>query len=177
MLLKSNLILGSICSVIFIIIISCCDKNVSINESKGNIMNSTVLNSNIVISNPQEGGLELKSFNDSQLQEVPAWPKEIVLSDNHPIKHWEAVVHKSEDIVGIVYKSHPGKLAVTEYPYDQTVLILEGRLILTPNGGQSIEYKPGDVFLFPKTFRGTWEMPETYKEYITVNRKAWEAAE
>jgi uncharacterized cupin superfamily protein len=42
---------------------------------------------------------------------------------------------------------------------------LEGRCILTPDGGKPIELKPGDVFVIEPGFKATWEVVERVRKY------------
>jgi uncharacterized cupin superfamily protein len=36
---------------------------------------------------------------------------------------------------------------------------------------------PGDTFLVPKGWLGTWDMPGKYREMIVIETKAWVASE
>ena len=54
-------------------------------------------------------------------------------------------------------------------PYDEFVQILEGRLILTPDEGEEMEFKKGDYLIVPEGYTGYWTMPEQYREFVIVN--------
>ena len=43
-----------------------------------------------------------------------------------------------------VYEAGPGRVYIDGAVYDEFVQILEGRLILTPDGGDAVEFKQGD---------------------------------
>ena len=49
------------------------------------------------------------------------------------------------------------------------VQILEGRLILTPDGGDAIEFKQGESLVVPQGYKDYWYMPEKYRELIIIN--------
>lgn len=68
-----------------------------------------------------------------------------------------------------IYESEPGKVYINSLPFDEYVHILEGRLILTPEGGEPIEFKTGDSLIVPKGYVGTWDLPEKYREFIIIN--------
>lgn len=114
-------------------------------------------------------------YDDSQLTELDSWPKETAISGS--LRHWEKVIFKGEQLVGVIWKSEYGIMRDVDYPFEQMVLVLEGTLILTPDDGEVKYYKEGDVFLYPKGFTGLWEMPTGYKELIIAERQAWDNAE
>ena len=68
-----------------------------------------------------------------------------------------------------VYETGPGTVRIDGLPYDEYIHILEGRLVLTPDGGKETEFKQGDSLLIPMGFRGSWHMPEKYREFIIIN--------
>ena len=49
------------------------------------------------------------------------------------------------------------------------VQVLEGRLILTPDDGEEVEYKKGDSLIVPEGYTGYWYMPEKYREFVIIN--------
>lgn len=110
-------------------------------------------------------------FNEDSMDPLPTWPAEMVI--NGDLRQWQKVVFKGEQIIGAIWLSKQGKLQIDGYPYDQMVLVLDGSVTLQPEGGQDVTYNTGDIFLVPKGYKGTWEMPGDYKEYITVETKAW----
>lgn len=112
-------------------------------------------------------------YQDEQLEALEPWPEEARLSGD--LRHWQKVVFSGEEIVGVIWKSFPGLLDLTGYPFDQAVFVLQGSVTLRPEQGEIQEYKAGDIFMFPKGYNGTWEMTEEYKELIVVERKAWDS--
>ena len=73
------------------------------------------------------------------------------------------------NIMVSVYGAGPGKVRIDGSVYDEFITILEGRLILTPDGGGEYEYQAGDSLVVPKGYQGGWEMPERYRELIVVD--------
>lgn len=68
-----------------------------------------------------------------------------------------------------VYEAGPGRVYIDGAPFDEFVQILEGRLILTPDGGEPVEFKQGESLVVPRGYRGYWYMPEKYRELIVIN--------
>ncbi len=68
-----------------------------------------------------------------------------------------------------IYESDPGKVRIDNLPYDEYVLILEGRLILSHDDGETFEFEEGDSLIVPEGFTGYWHMPVKYRELIIVN--------
>ena len=68
-----------------------------------------------------------------------------------------------------VYESDPARVRIDNLPFDEYVHILEGRLILSYDDGETFEFKQGESLIVPKGFTGYWHMPEKYREFIIVN--------
>ena len=68
-----------------------------------------------------------------------------------------------------VYEAGPGRVYIDGAVYDEFIQILEGRLILTPDGGDAIEFKQGESLVVPQGYKGYWYMPEKYRELIIIN--------
>lgn len=65
-----------------------------------------------------------------------------------------------------IWQSTPGawRIAYDEWEYCR---ILEGRSVITEEGGEAVTVGPGDSFVIPPGFRGTWEVVETTrKDYV-----------
>ena len=72
-------------------------------------------------------------------------------------------------ILVAVYEAGPGRVYIDGAVYDEFIQILEGRLILTPDGGDAIEFKQGESLVVPQGYKGYWYMPEKYRELIIIN--------
>lgn len=87
----------------------------------------------------------------------------------------ETTLFEGDNVI-LVWESGP---AVLEFDapstLDEFVVVTKGVLILTDNDGNSVTYKKGDMFMLPKGFSGTWEMPEEYREFIIMDTKAYNA--
>lgn len=72
-------------------------------------------------------------------------------------------------ISAYVFDVSPGRVRIDGLPYDEYVHILEGRLILTPDDGEEVEFKKGDSLIVPEGYTGYWTMPEKYREFVIIN--------
>jgi uncharacterized cupin superfamily protein len=72
-------------------------------------------------------------------------------------------------ISAYVFDVDPGKVRIDGLPYDEYIHILEGRLILTPDDGEEVEYKKGDSLILPEGYTGYWYMPVKYREFVIIN--------
>ena len=115
------------------------------------------------------------SLKQAPLEDLPPWPKEVVLSGAN--EHGQKVLH-SGNVVAALYGAEAARLSVGEpFPYDEYVLVLAGEVTLTSDAGQSQTFGEGDSFLVPKGWTGIWDMPGQYLEKIVVETAAWNAAE
>jgi len=94
------------------------------------------------------------------------WPGTPISGDPHTVT---LNGYESEDgkrLMGI-WESSPGVWKV-DYKDWEYCHFLEGRCILTPEGGKPIELKAGDVFVIEPGFKATWEV---LSELRQVQRK------
>ena len=63
-----------------------------------------------------------------------------------------------------LWESGPGVLKTDAYPHDEYCLVLEGHLIVTNRSGRREEFNPGDTFVIPKGWAGTWNMTTRFKK-------------
>ncbi|WP_321815148.1 MULTISPECIES: cupin domain-containing protein [unclassified Paraburkholderia] len=67
-----------------------------------------------------------------------------------------------------VWESSPGLWSV-EYSDWEYCHFLEGRCVLTPEGGEPIHLAAGDVFVIEPGFKGTWEVLERVRKYYVFS--------
>ena len=74
--------------------------------------------------------------------------------------------YKSEDrkFTVALWESGPGVLKTDAYPHDEYCLVLAGHLIITNRSGSRAEFNPGDTFVIPKGWAGTWNMTTRFKK-------------
>lgn len=77
-----------------------------------------------------------------------------------------------------VWEGEAGTLQLTNYPFDEYCLIVAGELVITSTGGAAQVFRPGDSFVIPKGFSGTWEMKtKVRKQSVLVPPTAGEPSE
>lgn len=110
-------------------------------------------------------------------EDIPSmspWPAEML---PHPMaSHGTAVWYAGPDLSCMVYESEDGTVAFQDLPYDEHVVLLQGKAVLTSEDGTVNEYVAGDVFLAPRGWTGTWEMSGGYREMICFGTRAINAA-
>lgn len=63
-----------------------------------------------------------------------------------------------------IWESGPGVLKTDGYPNDEFCHVLEGKLVITNASGATAEFGPGDSFVIPKGWVGTWDMKTRFKK-------------
>ena len=54
------------------------------------------------------------------------------------------------------------------YDGDETCYILEGEIIVTPEGGQPVELKAGDLVTFPAGMTCTWDIRSAVRKHYRL---------
>ena len=57
---------------------------------------------------------------------------------------------------------------IDSYPVDEVMFVLEGSVTIIDAEGKSESFGPGDAFVMPKGFRGTWENRERLRKYFVI---------
>ena len=99
--------------------------------------------------------------------------------DENRLAKWSFLFTGKELSVS-VFESTPKKTGelghtrnrVRDYPYDQFVIVLSGKSVLTDSGGKAQTFTAGDYFVVPRGFSGTWEEFGVYRELIVILEEA-----
>ena len=67
-----------------------------------------------------------------------------------------------------LWETGPGTLVADDYPNDEYCLVLEGQLTITNRDGTQASFKPGDTFVIPKGWAGTWRMTARFKKQFVA---------
>jgi uncharacterized protein len=99
--------------------------------------------------------------------DLDGWVK---VSGNPTMKTW--VMHESPDgtMMSGIWEATPGTYHAT-YAAFEFVHLIEGRIVITQDGGESISVGPGDAFVVEKDFKGTWEIKEKVLKHWTFRLK------
>ena len=87
------------------------------------------------------------------------------------------VLYLGKELVMEIYEDDAATFAITEpFAFDEYVMVLSGKLILTDAGGQVHEFVAGDSLVVPKGFTGIWKMLGNYRELVSIGRAAYDKA-
>jgi uncharacterized cupin superfamily protein len=105
---------------------------------------------------------------DTQLTERAVYPPGIALG-NFDGAYTMATMYKSGVFAGnkvAFWGSEAGALKAGNYPLDEFVYVLEGDVVTVDTDGARHEFHPGDAFIIPKGWAGTWDMKTRFKKII-----------
>lgn len=57
------------------------------------------------------------------------------------------------------------------YQFYEFVHLIEGRITITPDGGDPVTLTPGDAFVVEPTFKGTWTIEEPVRKHFAIKLK------
>jgi uncharacterized protein len=94
--------------------------------------------------------------------DMDGWVK---IAGNPAMKTW--VLHASRDgsMVSGIWECTVGSYHATYTNYEYVVLIA-GRITITPDGGTPVTVKAGDAFVVEKDFKGTWVIEEDVRKHF-----------
>ncbi len=108
-------------------------------------------------------------------EDEPFIPPDQVLEGVH--KPRGEVLFRGDELVIEVYEDEPATFAINQpFPYDEFVLVVSGKLILTDAAGRVQEFVAGESVVVPKGFTGIWKMEGNYRELIAIERVAYDNA-
>jgi hypothetical protein len=80
---------------------------------------------------------------------------------------WNAYESQDGKIFCGVWEATPGKWRVVYEEWESCTLI-EGRSVVTPDGGAPVALGPGDAMVLEPGFTGTWEVVETTRKTYVI---------
>lgn len=97
--------------------------------------------------------------------DFPPWPQEVIIAGTSVHRY---KTFYSGDIIVEIYESEPLTLRIEDFPIDEFVTVISGKLILTVEGEEPQHFDVGDSVLIPKGFTGIWEMQGNYRELLVM---------
>jgi hypothetical protein len=83
-----------------------------------------------------------------------------VVTEGQPtMRTWVGHTAADGSMMSGYWAATPGTWHATYTAYEYVVLI-EGRITITPDGGTPVTVGPGDAFVVEKDFKGTWKIEE-----------------
>lgn len=107
---------------------------------------------------------------ETQLTERDSYPPEMRVGDFDGSFKREKVFSSSTNNENVVafWESEAGVLRTEGYPVDEYCYVLEGTLVLTDADGRQQTFGPGDTFIIPKGWIGTWDMKTRFKKQFVT---------
>lgn len=89
----------------------------------------------------------------------------VVTAGNPEMKSW--VLHTAADgtMMAGIWECTPGSYHATYTAYEYVVLIA-GRIVITPDGGTPVTVAAPDAFVVEKDFKGTWDIIEPVRKHL-----------
>ena len=120
-------------------------------------------------STPTPLRLETNTPYSEMSTDFPPWPQEAIIAGQSVHRY---KTFYSGDITVEIYESEPLTLRIVDFPIDEFVTVISGKLILTVVGEEPQHFEVGDSVLVPKGFTGIWEMQGNYRELLVVMNEA-----
>lgn len=99
---------------------------------------------------------------DPAIGDLDGW---VVTEGTPSMQTW--VLHTATDgaMVSGIWECTVGSYHATYTAYEYVVLIA-GRIVITPDGGTPVTVKAGDAFVVEKDFKGTWKIEENVRKHF-----------
>jgi uncharacterized cupin superfamily protein len=68
-----------------------------------------------------------------------------------------------------VWECSPGGWTIVDRVDTESMLLLSGRVLITPADGDPVELGAGDVFVLPKGWSGRWDVLERVRKFYVVS--------
>jgi len=100
------------------------------------------------------------------LDDLEPYPDEMILSGKSLHKN-----HRFDEgqLIVATYQAAPVKLALKNYPEDEFMFLLSGKIIITDENGQPEHFYPGQGLVLKKGFCGTFEMQGNVRKIAIMN--------
>ncbi len=94
----------------------------------------------------------------------------VVTAGSPTMKTW--VLHTASDgtMMSGYWEATPGSYHATYSAYE-FVHLIEGRIVITPDGGTPVTVVAGDAFVVEKDFKGTWKIEEKVRKHFDFRIK------
>ncbi len=67
-----------------------------------------------------------------------------------------------------VWECAPCLETIERYGVDELCTVLSGSVTVTAEGGEAQTFGPGDSFVMPQDFKGTWHITETLRKFWMI---------
>lgn len=99
--------------------------------------------------------------------DLDGWKK---VEGDPSMKTWIEYTSGDQSMICGWWEATPGVYHAT-YAAWEFVHMIEGRITITPDGGDSFDVGPGDAFVIENGFAGTWEIKEKVLKHFAIKLK------
>jgi uncharacterized cupin superfamily protein len=99
--------------------------------------------------------------------DLEGWKK---VSGNPTMKTWVEYTADDGSSISGWWSATPGVYHAT-YSAPEFVHMIEGEIVITPDGGKPATVKAGDAFVVEKDFVGTWKIEKEVFKHFTIKLK------
>ncbi|MFY2825357.1 cupin domain-containing protein [Ruegeria sp. MALMAid1280] len=114
------------------------------------------------------------NLTDAGAHALMAAPRQMIMSSPEvaaPLEWEKLVIDRASDEVRVgTWKCEPYTDEIVDYAYDEFMFMIAGTVELIYPDGSSDRFGPGQAFLLPKGFTGTWKQPETVVKFMAMIR-------
>ena len=94
-------------------------------------------------------------------------PNSFLVSDPHETIH-TPFTNAAGNVTAGVWECSPSKEEIERYGVDELCTIISGSVTITNADGHSETFGPGECFVIPRDFKGTWHITETLKKFWMI---------
>lgn len=94
----------------------------------------------------------------------------VVTQGTPSMKTWVLNTSAAGDMMSGIWECTKGSYHATYTAYEYVVLIA-GRITITPDGGTPVMVQAGDSFVVEPTFKGTWRIEEDVRKHFDFRMK------
>ncbi len=94
----------------------------------------------------------------------------VVVEGSPQMRTWALHTSAAGDMISGIWECEPGTYHATYTAYEYVVLI-EGRIVITPDGGAPVTVTAGDAFVVEPDFKGTWKIEEKVRKHFDFRVK------
>lgn len=119
------------------------------------------------MTSDQHGVALVSATHGHLLSDLNDWGPRIGADTGQPMTSGRVLYQGNGSETGI-WRCTPGGWSISNRPDTESVLIIEGRALLTDADGTAVELSPGDALVLPRGWSGRWDILETVvKFYVT----------
>lgn len=99
--------------------------------------------------------------------DLPGWTK---VEGAPSMTTWIEYTSADETMIAGWWEATPGTYRAS-YSGWEFIHLIEGKVVITPDGGEPVSAGPGDAVVLEKGFEGTWQIEEKVRKHFTIKLK------